>query len=187
MAGLHYAHKPPLHVRWVALAVGVSVIVGLGVWVFWELEVGPYLQNGFPPGAAGFAFGGPPMRAPPGSQGCRAITGNVCYSDSFVTLYHGESFSDLQLNVGTGANPRGAPVPLGPGAVILAFSPSDGLLAVWNVSGQAWIVGSNAGIPQNVQVPVVLDTGLTSNSTLANAMLWGSLEGQGSGVYLVYA
>ena len=168
----------------VALAAVLAVLLGLGGWVFWELELDPYLQNGFLPGAAGFGFSGPAEKVTPGSVGCRAIVGDVCYSTSFVTAYTGRDFSSLRFLVSNYSAPDGPPLPLGPGAMLSIVSPESSPVAVWNVSSGTWVAGGSEGIPQNTNVPLVLDTGLRSNSTLSDAWLWGFMEGWGSGVEL---
>ncbi|HZY92185.1 MAG TPA: hypothetical protein VFG07_05370 [Thermoplasmata archaeon] len=171
--------------RRLLLGLYFALLVGLIVWLLWVFEVGPYVQNGFLPGASGFVLTGPVSRVPPGAIGCRAISGNLCYSAWFITAYRGRSVGDLRWNVGNASDPQAPPLPLGPGAEISVLNPTGGVLATWNVSAEAWSAGATAILPQNVQVPVVLDTGLLSNSTLSNAMLWGALEGQGSGVNLI--
>ena len=168
----------------VACLVAIGAIITLALWNLW---LGPYLTNGFPPGAAGFAMGGPATRVAPGSTGCRSLSENVCFSAWFETPFLSKTFSDLRLNIANASDPGGTPLPLGPGAAITVLARNHVTLAVWNVSDQSWSFGLSSAIPSNEEVPIVLDTGLGSTASLSNAELWGTLGGQGSGVALLPA
>jgi hypothetical protein len=69
---------------------------------------------------------------------------------------------------------------LGSGAGVSVVN-SSSISGVWSFSSGTWARGSGWTLPLNVNVPMVLDTGLTSNATLHATELYvltsGSIQG----------
>ena len=113
-------------------------------------------------------------RASPGTLGCRSTAGEVCYEALFQSGLSGLTLSHLQFEVtnvspATTTGPLAPPIPLGPGAQVAVLDSSTSIAGVWNVSNGQWQNGSTWLVPTGPYVPVILDTGLVSNSTLSEA------------------
>lgn len=114
-------------------------------------------------------------RAGAGSTGCLFRAGEACYAVTFGSAFQGLTLDDLHFVVANGSlgsttsGPIAPPLPLGAGARVTVLSSASSIAGVWNVSGNRWISGADWPIPTTQLVTVVLDTGLDSNATLADA------------------
>jgi hypothetical protein len=155
----------------------MTKIIALAVVVILVVGILTYLRASTEPGVNEFAPGSIVKRVAPGTVGCRLLAGNLCFSFSFITQFQGKTLSDIQFNVDneSDGNPHGPALTLGLGANVSVISGNSTVTALWNVTTQTWERGSTIGVPYNTVVPVVLDTGLSSNTTIANGMFWISL------------
>jgi len=113
-------------------------------------------------------------RQSPGSTGCRLEPTEVCDKALFESRLDGLTLAHIRFEVtnwssSTVSGPSAPPIPLGPTADVSVLDSTGGIAGVWNVSDSLWVSGSGWAVPTDQDVPVVLDTGLTSNATLTNA------------------
>jgi hypothetical protein len=167
------------------VAVTVAVVVALGIVFALTLA-----QNaGSRP--SGFSVAGAAARIAPGSLGCRSIPGNVCYSTGLIVGKSGVTLSDVVFDVANQTdpeNPQAPRIPLGPGAEVTMFGNSSSVVGTYNMSSASWTRGGEWQFPVDQAVGLILDTGLTSNATLSNAMFWATvaspyLGSVGEGLY----
>jgi hypothetical protein len=167
------------------VAVTVAVVVALGIVFALTLA-----QNaGSRP--SGFSVAGAAARIAPGSLGCRSIPGNVCYSTGLIVGKSGVTLSDVVFDVANQTdpeNPQAPRIPLGPGAEVTMFGNSSSVVGTYNMSSASWTSGGEWQFPVDQAVGLILDTGLTSNATLSNAMFWATvaspyLGSVGEGLY----
>lgn len=142
------------------IVAAVAVIVGL----FLVGHTGP---SSFAP--AGMA------RALPGTPACRQIHDEICYEVEFQSGLQGLTLAHLRFVVASGSEgastngPLGPRVPLGQNASVSVLGSPTSVAGVWNFSASSWTSGASWAVPIGPYVPVVLDTGLLSNSTLQEA------------------
>jgi hypothetical protein len=160
------------------LAIVIAVSIGLAAlptFLLWWGQTGPQAD---PLATAQLS-----EQVAPGTVGCRSTPGNICYSFAIVTLCRGVTLSHLSFQVANGSYPisnlgsEGPPIPLGAGAQVSVLSSSSTVVGTWNYSSKAWSTGSNWALPVNVDVTMIMDTGLFSNSTLVNGAIEVVLSG----------
>ncbi len=124
-----------------------------------------------------FAPASGPQRVGPGTIGCRTTSNETCYAVAVTISLGSVHVSDFFFAVEHSSRysyPERSNVPLGTGATVTLVSPgTDG--ASWNWTQGAWTQGGSASPPDPHEVSFVLDTGLTSNATLAGAWFWVEL------------
>jgi hypothetical protein len=148
-----------------ALAVASTAIVlgpGLAAW----MACPHTCPSGFAPVGI--------ERQPPGSTGCRPEQSEVCDQAQFESRLDGLTLAHLRFEVtnwssSSVSGPAAPLIPLGAMAAVSVLDSTGEVVGVWNVSDSAWVSGSGWAVPTDQYVPVVLDTGLVSNATLANA------------------
>jgi hypothetical protein len=182
---------PPARSRGLGLLPVLVIVVAVAVVAVAITVYGPW-ANQPPTGPNAFAPDSGPVRVLPGSMGCRPMPGDLCYSVSIITLFHTLAVSNLFFALVNASNysfPESSNVPLGPGASVSVLS-SSSVLGMWNFSAGTWNNVSNAVLPFNVGVPIVLDTGLASNATLTGTCFFvqhSSPYGGSVGFFLQYA
>jgi hypothetical protein len=151
----------------------VSVVVALSVFLVASLVLVSLLSSlGTSPNSFWFAKG--PDRVGPGTIGCRMNPDEVCYSFAFGMVYKGVTLSRSSFQVVnrsyalSGRGSEGPIIPLGPIASVSVLSSTSTIAGSWNYSSSVWSNGSGWVVPTNVNVTVILDTGLLTNATLAN-------------------
>lgn len=162
------ARRPiPLMVVLAALLASLALVVSFLTLPF-------FFNNCFHTCPSDFAPSG--IRdAAPGSPGCSAVAGRVCYLAEVDSSIPNLPVSDLRFAV-TDKGPYSTLPPntaiLGPGASVSVLNSTSGVIGVWNLSAGAWSQGPSGDLPTTTPVVVVLDTGLRSNATLAGDYFW---------------
>jgi hypothetical protein len=109
-----------------------------------------------------------------GSAGCRATPGNICYLAEVQSSLTGVPVSNLFFAVnGSGAitYPMTRSVPLGSGATVSILNGST-IAGAWNYTTGSWSTAPAGYLSTVAPIVVVLDTGLTSNSTFAGSSFY---------------
>jgi hypothetical protein len=177
-SGIQHGTQPSVH-RSVRLMLVVVLVVILtcagGLYL--------YLGQSHSTGPAGFNLTSHPERVPPGSTACAPTNGEVCYATGIMVTQGGATLSDLSFKViqGSGGVVGGTPVPLGPSAAVRMLNGQGEVVGDWNWTEGTWTSGGQWAIPQSQNVDLVLDTGLTNDTTLASAYFWVTLSGVNGG------
>ena len=150
----------------------VPTLVALMIGMFALITIGPWLEPRGERGTGPSDFAGISItRTPPGSAGCRAVSGDLCYVVEVASAFPDLPFADLFFavsNASSFAFPEQNSVPLGPGAGVSVLS-SASVIGAWNLSSNMWSGVPPGFLPTSTAVPLVLDTGLTSNATFASS------------------
>jgi len=154
---------------WLVGGVGAA-IVAIAVVAFLIL---PMLQSGAI-GPSNFAPAYGPVKVAPGSVGCPAVSGLVCYLTAVATRLHGLTLSNLEFRVMNLSRGNGTVGALGPNATVSVPGPSGTVVGLWWFSNQTWSSGSSWQVEFNTNVSFVLNTGLLSYSSLSGA--WFAVE-----------
>jgi hypothetical protein len=157
-----------------AIAIAVIVVaVSIGGYYYY-LSFAPGHRGG--PGNLGYT--GVMRRASPGSAGCGSRNAEVCYSNGILVTYGGSVLSDLSFEVTeqTNADAQAPSIPLGPNATVTLLNSTNAVAGVWDWSQNIWVSGSEWVISPGQAVDLVLDTGLLTNSTLAEGIFWVTLS-----------
>ena len=148
----------------IVAVIAISTVVAVLVWQSLE-STGPG-PSAFGPGAI--------SSASPGSVGCRAIAGDLCFAVTVQTSLSGVPASNLFFAV-SNQSPISYPVensiPLGPGASVSLLNGSV-IAGVWNFTLGTWSTVPVGLLPTTIPFEVVLDTGLTSSSTLTGSYFY---------------
>ncbi|MCI4334208.1 MAG: hypothetical protein L3K04_01015 [Thermoplasmata archaeon] len=139
-------------------------------------------------GPSSFAPVWGPVQVTPGNVGCPASQGGLCYSVGVTTLYRSVQASSLAFAVSNSTTlqyPMPNNVPMGANATVSIIGGSSAV-ATWDWSTGSWSSGISYVLPYNTNVTLVLDTGLTSNSTLLGNVFCVELATNGGGVLGFY-
>lgn len=185
--------RPPPHSARVVWALGaVLVVVSLlfvASFVYFDHPIPGSNCNDWyvycPLGPSDFAPVGI-ERATPGSIGCAAPVGAVCYRADYAPSIPGLTLSGLRFNVANPSNqtinPNAPTIPLGPTATVSALGSDGQVVGVWSMQSMMWQNGAGAPVPPSSDTAVILDTGLLSNATLSGAYLYIILSGTNQAV-----
>lgn len=154
--------------KWLVVGVGVIITLLLIGGLAYEVIISRQ-----PTGPSAFAPAGW-TGVNPGSVGCKSVAGEVCYSFSIETSFQNLPISNLFFAVSNASQfsyPESNTVSLGQGACVTALNgtAADG---VWNMSTGRWSVLPSGMVPIDMTFRFVLDTGLTTNSSLAGTSFW---------------
>lgn len=165
----------PLEIAVVTSGAVLVVVVLLVVYVLGNLGLGP----------SNFSPSGQAERASPGTLGCRALAANVCYVAGFTSALQGLHYSALFFGLTPTANashyPAGRETPLPSGATVSVLD-GTAVLGVWSYDSGTWLSTPTGLVPQGTNVPVVLDSGYTTNTSLVNSTLWVEVPSPYSGM-----
>lgn len=160
----------------------ISIVVILAVLAS-ALALGVWFGQFSPPSPPGLGVSSGTSAAIPGAPGCRSAPGDLCFRVGVVTTYHGVAYSALHFAITQPVNstrPLWGSVPLPAGATVSVLVGTR-VVGIWNFSSHAWSLAPSGVLPYDQNVPVILDTGLVSNSTLRSAYLDVDLSGPEDG------
>jgi hypothetical protein len=97
--------------------------------------------------------------------------GNVCYLAEVDSAFSGLPASNLFFAVSNSSTityPTSSTVELGVGASVSLMNGSS-VAGVWSYTRDAWSIAPSGDLPTTEPIVVVLDTGLTTNSTFVGS------------------
>lgn len=168
MIQAHSGHRPFTVAFRAALAIGVAILLAAVVLLF---AYHPWNTGGSAPSAFGPAT---IQRTSPGSIGCRSTPAEVCYISTFDSSISNLPASNLFFAVSNHypvSYPVSSSVPLGIGASVALLN-STHVAGVWNFTLGSWTLMPQGNLPTTSAIAVVLDTGLSSNSTLIGSYFY---------------
>lgn len=157
------------HILIAAIVAGALAAAVISVELFYELPppVGP------PPIAIEVRQ---VFQVAPGSVGCRATYGELCYQVVAIAQVSGVELNDVYFTLQNASNastgPESSPVHAGSGAGITVVDSSGAIVGYWNWSLTEWTNGANWTLPFNTNVSLVFDSGLLNASSLPALRLW---------------
>ncbi len=136
-------------------------------------------------GPAEFSIGNQ-TRVQPGSVGCGASPGEVCYSIMMETNLENLRLSNLRFGVANPTNqgsvsPNNPKVPLGASAGVSVLTSGNTTVGRWNWSTEVWTDGFGWTLPVGTDATLILDSGLTDYAPLNGTIFWVSLSSPGTG------
>ena len=140
-----------------AILIAIVIVTALLAALRDNQEAGP---SSFGPGFV--------THAQPGADGCRNITGEVCYLVGVASAFPNLTVSNLFFAVSAdwpASYPEPNNVPLGPEASASIVT-SSGLNGVWSFTANQWTIAPSGDVPTTEQLQVGLDTGLQSADSL---------------------
>jgi len=160
--------KRRLRVALIAVLAAAVVLAGAILAVAFH----PWTANG---GTGPSAFAPVSItRTTPGSPGCRAVAGDICYLSEVSSAFSNLAASNLFFavsNVFPTSYPQQSSISLEVGASVSLLNGSS-VAGVWNYTIGAWSQAPTGVLPTTAPIQVVLDTGLASDSTFVGAYFY---------------